>query len=245
MTHSNLANLWLHLNLSLCSTGKWRMLERLPHTVTWKPWGAWGPVGFGERKLDMLRKWYFNEAEIDRARAALDKATAGHWDPMFSIAVQMGNGLTPGSPLRYKQGQCMMTVILRVDHGVIFPLIVWRTTEVTRRLIADWVIIEQLFRRLDIPDRIGQVDMLFNMTFLANFHCALLEKWVPGISKLDPQGPAKYHPTKTPPKYQSRKIAWDLAAKARPMFQPVWESWVLLDDYMKSDFPKEPNRESK
>jgi hypothetical protein len=227
---------WYRLHLDLVRSGLWKMLDPEIRRVQWEPWRCWEASGYGSNKLKQLMSWYLVEGRLSRTSTLITQALKRpEWS---SVALPLGTyEAKPGSPLRYKLGQCMQSIIFKFHPDVgIIPRVVWRICEPTRRLLADFVILHNIFRYVkhttDLP--IHNVELDLNLVWLANFNAPLAEAWMPGLINEVPKYRKRFLVTKTPPQYRARKYAWDLVKGAKPMF----DTWGhMLDKNDEHDWP--------
>jgi hypothetical protein len=231
---------WMNLQCQQVEEARWTMFDHQVHHAKWTPWRAWGPSGYTPAKLSQLVKQSIDPPAIEQCKQRLDRARndCGRSSDVYTVSLHFGRHSAQKiiSPLRYKLGECLSLVVFRVFKGQVeSPLVVWRTTELTRRLIADFVLLDNLFRWLEIPQKQLWVDMVFCSRWLANFNCQILGELCPRIKRLaKPSWEHLFEPKLISPRYRARAIAWGIAKKTVPMFN----GWQLRDDHLKSDFPK-------
>jgi len=237
--YSNLAKFYFGINREMVLGRKWTSMDMGMYQVTWETWGAWGPVGYTPSKLTQLINQSIDPYELERTIVRLKRVTSlKSSSDVYTVAMQFGQH-TAGkviSPLRYKLGACLSTVIFRVYKGRHYsPLVIWRTTEVTRRLVADLVLLDNLWRwtGMTAPD----VRFFFGSKWIANFNLQVLGQLAPVLEKQAKKSwQHLFFPKKIPPKYRARKIAWDVAKNIKhPMFNM---HGLLWGGNYKPDFPK-------
>lgn len=227
---------WYRLHLALVRSGLWKMLDNDVRCVQWRPWECWEASGYGSNKLKQLMAWYLVSGRLSRTSTLIKHAAKrAEWS---SVALPLGTyEAKPGSPLRYKLGQCMQSVILKFHPEIgIIPRVIWRICEPTRRLLADFVILHNIFRYLRATTglKVHCVELDLNLVWLANFNAPLAEAWMPGLIDEVPKYRKRFLVTKTPPQYRARKYAWDLVRGAKPMFDSFGH---MLDHSDKHDWP--------
>lgn len=228
----DLAGLYLHLHEEATVCPRWKAFSPGVHRVVWKPFGIWEHTGYTDTKLNMLIKRYVPDfSALEQCRERVRKGMSRK--EVSSVAINLGHNGGEASPLRYQMGQCLSTIVFRLqpDKGV-RPLVIWRTVEITRRWIADLVFLHRVFNYVLDGYTLGSVDMMFNVVWFADFNVALAGKWIPWLEAMTPDKLKKrfvIRPGKQ--QYRARDISWTLAKKARHIFDHQRKTPIFKNDF--------------
>lgn len=239
--YESLSAMYRDMHESAIREGRWTWFSEPAYFVNWVPWGIWKPIGYTPSKLTQLVNQSIDPDELARTHVRLDRVMNMYASSdVYTVAMQFGRH-TAGkiiSPLRYKLGACLSTVIFRVYKGRHYPpLVIWRTTEITRRLIADWALLDNLWRWVGMDA--DSVQMQFGSIWLANFNLQVagqLMPYLPNTKYCPVRWKRLFFPAKNLPTYKARAIAWNVAKGIK---HAMWNRHgILWGGYKESDFPK-------
>lgn len=170
-----------------------------------KPWRLFGFekfCGYQKAKLQGLIRNYLPPAQIELARKRiqkrLDKDAKGDWkiDKYLSVGLRLGTGL---KDTEKKTGECIGSIVFNLvpkkfsetGEQCIDVQVFFRVSEVTIRLLGDFIFIDYVMRQVLEPmgwglDKINTVTMYFSSYYVMLPLMALFEKmYPPAMAEVD------------------------------------------------------------
>jgi hypothetical protein len=186
-------------------TNLWKTILLPPEQrVRWKPWTLWGYTGYTASKLTTLIRTYWNWSFYDRAIEIMDKYMTCKGTRQFSFTIHLGiedaemieQNKRWGKHGKHQMGGCMIDVTFYFTpykekgeyRWKVNPVIHWRASELTRRMAADLILIENIFHwvldRYDLYDSLDFVTLSFGSMGLSWCTAILADYMFPGISEI-------------------------------------------------------------
>lgn len=186
-------------------TNLWKTILLPPEQrVRWNPWTLWGYTGYTQSKLTTLIRSYWNWSFYDRAMEIMDKYMTVKSPRQFSLTIHLGiedpetvrRNKSWGKHGKHQMGGCMIDVTFYFtpykDGGEklwkVNPVIHWRASELTRRMAADLVLIDNIFHwvldEYGLYESLDFVTLSFGSMGLSWCTAILADYMFPGISEV-------------------------------------------------------------
>ena len=166
-----------------------------------KPWKLFGfhrYSGYGNHKLKSMLNTYLSDERIDLVRRRISrrqKGGAGRISRYCSIGVPLGTG---AKDKEEKTGECITGISFNLipkresetGEPAVNVSVFFRVSEVTRRLLGDFLFLDYVFNRVLGPigllDKLNTVTFYFGTFYTVLYHYVIWERMFPEARKLIP-----------------------------------------------------------
>jgi len=131
-------------------------------------------------------------------------------------------------------GLCITSIIFRASPvREIYPLVTFRTVEITRRLLADIMLVENVFRQVlsDCYQYIKKVEINFGIPWVANYNLILVKNLLPVAIK-------SLHPSLKSYLKINKEVNYTAHKKAQELSNKFSSSPMIINGKVQAEFRK-------